>query len=494
MNTENVVNTPSGSSPNYQKIFRYVLIGIIAVIALAVVISIVGALIPDKFQDHGKNYIDYQLSEDGEAMFIFNGKKPVKLDEEITSDVRDLYVDYKQEYCVIRTGSGELHVINSKKVEKIAEDVSDVTLSAYGDSIIYIKDGDLYVGDVSKAAKAKKIDSDIDDISAVSPDGSAFSYTKVDEDDDESKVETYISKNGKKGEKYEKNDSEVFAISDGAKYVYYENEKGYYVNDTKLADAEDDFEEGCMNRDGSQFIYTTTTVDDEGETETKSYFVEKAKEKVNLSKDSYRDVICPAGSYSYLNGIELYNVSTLTGCAIGIGDNYYYLKNKKGDTEKISDLKSASYITMLDDGETVLFIKNDSLRSMNVTKPTKNATEYELDEDIDSLSCTSDGEHIYVLDADDTLYYVKSEKKMKKIDDDVKSYTVVKGGKVYFMSEDNEVYYANKSDSVKKVSGIGDDASYLNYYEKADDLYVLSEEAYFSVNGKKAKSLFNVGE
>lgn len=497
MNTENEVKKTSASSLNYQKLFRYVIIGIIAVIALAIVISVIGALIPDKFQDHGKNYVDAQLNEDGEAMFIFNGKKPVKLDEEITSDVAELLVDYKQEYSFVRTASGELHVITSKGVESVAEDVDDVALSAYGDLLIYLTDdGDLYVGEVSKADKAKKIDSDVDDISAVSPDGSAFVYTQVSEgeDDEEDKTELFISKKGKKGEKFDKKDAEIFAISDGAKYVYYENEKGYYVNDTKLADAEDSFEPGCLNRDGSQLIFTVAAVKDDEESETKTYFINKAKEKVSLAKESYYDVICPSGSFSSIGGIELYNVSSLTGCAIGIGDNYYYLKNKKGDTEKISDLKSASYITMLDDGETVLFIKNDSLRSLNVTKPSKNATEYDFDEDISSFRCTPDGEHIYVRDTDSTLYYVKSEKKLKKIDDDVNSFTVVKGGKVYFMSDDNEAFYANKSDSVKKISGIGGDASYFSYYQEADDLYVLSDEAYYSVSGKKAKSLFNVGE
>lgn len=509
MDTQNVVKTPADSSKNYQKMFRYVGLAIIAVIVLAVVISVIGALMPEKFEISGKTYALPMMNDDGEYEIIFNGKKPVVVDEDISSEVETYSTDYNQKNVIFLTESGELYVVNSKGAKKAAEDVDSYKLSAFGDTILYInEDGDLYVGEIAKADKAKKIDSDVTAIDAVSPDGGAFAYTcasddEKDEDEDEEKSslnvkgDVYVSKNGKKGEKFDEKNSVILAISDDAKYVYYQKESGYYVNETKLADSEDSFTIGCFNRDGSQLIYSSVDEkssddeDDDKKSEAKTYMVIKGKEKLSLAKGSYSTLLAPSGAKMTRNSRTFVNTSSLKDTAVLIGENYYLIKNKKGDTEKLSELKNADDIVMLEDGKTVVFIKNETLKTYNVTKYKKNATEYDLDEDIKDFSCTVDGEHIYVRDLDNTLYYVKSEKKMTKIDDDVSSnYEAIKGGKVYYVSEDAELYYAKKSDSVKKV--IGDEVLAIGYYAEANDVYTVTSDAIYSVNGKKAKKLINI--
>lgn len=508
MDNENVVKTPSDSSMNYQKLFRYIGLAIIALIVLAVIISVVGALLPEKFETRGKNYSLAIANDDGEYEVIFNGKKPVVLDEDVSSEVETYYTDYSQENVIFLTESGEMYVMNSKGAKKAAEDVDTVRLSALGDTILYIdEDGDLYYGDIAKADKAKKIDTDVIAINAVSPDGGTFAYTcasdeEEDEDEDgESSFtvdgDVFISKNGKKGEAFDEKNAVVLALSDDAKYVYYQKESGYYVNETKLADSEDDFTFGCFNRDGSQLIFSSVDVktsddeDDDNETEAKTYMVVKGKEKVSIAKGSYNTILAPDGAKATRNSRAFVNTSSLEDTAVEIGDSYYLIRNKKGDAEKLSELKNAEDIVMLEDGKTVVFIKNENLKTYDVTKYNKNATEYDLDEDIRDFSCTLDGEHIYVRDTDNTLYYVKSESKMTKIDDDVTSnYVSIEDGKVYYISEDAELYYAKKSDSVKKI--LSDEVFSVGCYAEANDVYAMTSEAIYSVSGKKAKKLINV--
>lgn len=510
MDNENVVNTTPASSPNYQKIFKLVGLGIVAVILLALVISIIGALIPEKFETSGKNYIDIEQNDDGEYVLIFSGKKPVTLDSDLSDKIEsqyDISSDYENKYAFVlveseeesddeeeaSSESSELYAITSKGAKVVAEDVETYMLSSLGDTLLYITyEGDLYVGEVSKPDKAKKIDSDVSFINALSPDGSAFAYTCYDEDAEEPEAEVFISENGKKGEKFGKKDSTVIGISDGAKYIYYtktndEGESSFYVNDTKLAGEDDSVGSAyAFNRDGSQLIFSVTDDKDK----TKTYIVNKAKDKAEIEEGSLENILTPSGAIGYSGSFPACNVSSFAKCAVMIGENYYYLKNVKGDAEKLGELKNADSVKLLDDGETVIFIKNGSLRTCDITKPSKAATEYESEDDIVGFTCTSDGEDIFVRDENDTLYYVKGKSNMKKIAEDVSRARAVKGGKVYFINEDDELFYAKKSGSSKKVI---DDVAGIYYYEEADDVFTKTEDTYYSVSGKKAKKIFNIG-
>lgn len=519
MYTENVVNKTSGSSLNYQKIIRYVLIGVVALIVLALVVSIIGAFIPDKFKTSGKNYIDITKNDDGEYVLIFSGKKPVTLDEEISKLIDGKYeisTDYANKYAVVLVEteeesdeesdedsleserSSELYVITSKGPEVVAEDVEDYLISAFGDTLIYVTyDGDLYVGELSKASKSKKIDSDVAYLNTVSPDGSAFAYSQVNESEDEDgaidvEIEVFVSKNGKKGEKFDKKDSTIVAISNDAKYIYYvksndEGKSSFYVNDTKLLGTDDTLTfDWCFNRDGSELIFSANDKKDE----TKTYLAVKGKNKVVIEDGEFYRVLAPSGSSSYAGGISSYNVASFKKCAVRIDDNYYYLKNTKGDVEKLSELKNADQIKMLEDGKTVIFTKNESLRSYDITKYSKSATEYESKEAIMGFTSTPDGEHIFVVDENDTLYYVKSKSSMKKVADDVDYAVAVKGGKVYFINEDDELYRGGKSGSPKKVE---DDILGFSFYAEANDFYAWSKDAYYSISGTKAEKVANIG-
>lgn len=523
MDNENVVQAnPAVAEKKPNQIIRYAIMGVIGLVVLAVVISIIGALIPDKFAIRDGNSIDWALNDEDQLVFVFNGKKMVEISDDVTEEM-DHYesyyyasTDYNQEYALFLTKSemnddgemeyGDLYAVNSKKYEKVAEEVSTYTLSAFGDTFLYVADGDLYYGKLSNPTKASKVDTDVVGVTSVSPNGKAFAYYKVDEkevenEDGEEETKTvsefYISTNGKKGEKFSKKDASDLIVSDGAKYVYYIKDEKLYVNDTKIADS-DEVETVMFNRDGSQMLYSLTKKsdsededEDENAGETKSYLIVKAGDKVTIGDGDLNGVICPVGSTGYNNGYY-YNTASFAKCAVSASDGedtvYYYLKNVKGDAEKISALKNASGIELLDDGKTVLYTKSGNLRSINIRKPDSDPVEYTgSDEDVSSFDCTTDGKDIYVRDTDGTLYYVKSKTKMKKIKDDVSGYRVTEDGKVYFRNDDDELYLANKSDNAKRVVS---DVTSMSYSYLADVLTVEADDQYGVVNGKKFKKLF----
>lgn len=519
MDNENVVQAnPAAAEKKPNQIIRYAIMGVIGLIVLAVVISIIGALIPDKFAIRDGNSINWALSDEDQLVFVFNGKKMVEISDDLTEEI-DHYesyyyvdTDYNQKYALFRTKTetdddgemeyGDLYVVNSKKYEKVAEEVSTYSLSSFGDTFLYIIDGDLYYGKLSNPTKASKIDTDVAGVSSVSPDGKAFAYYKYNEkkvEDEDGEEETknvteyYISTNGKKGEKFNKKDASDVMISDGAKYVYYVKDEKLYVNDTKIADSEE-IETVMFNRDGSQILYSLakrSDSDDDEATETKTYLIVKAGDKVAVGNGDLNGVICPVGAYGYSSGYY-YNTASFAKCAVSLSDDgdtvYYYLKNVKGGVEKISALKNASSLELLDDGKTVLYTKSGNLRSINIRKPGSDPVEYTgSEEDVSSFDCTTDGKDIYVRDTDGTLYYVKSKTKMKKIKDDVSSYRVTDDGKVYFLNDDDELYLANKSDNAKRVVS---DVTSLSYNYLADVVTVKADGQYGVVNGKKFKKLF----
>ncbi len=504
MDNENVMTQ---KAPNANKIIRYAILGVIAVVALALVISIITALIPNKFAIRDGNSITWRMNDDDQMVFLFNGKKIVELSDDVSEelDANSITTDYNQQYAIFVTEGeeddkgGDLYVVNSKKAVKVKGEVTDVSLSSFGSSFLFIADGNLYYGQLKNPTKVTKVDKDVSDINSVSPNGKAFAYEKIDEDDEETKTEYYICTNGKKGEKFGKKNAALVNVSDGAKYVYYTKDGKFYVNDAKICDL-DKLAGMAMifNRDGSQVIYSAKN--DDGE--VKTYFASKAKEKSAIETGTLYGIICPEGAANVVyNGAVFvyYNTSSLAKCALGIQDvdkegkyvvQYYYLKNAKGDAEKISAMKNADDIVMLDDGKTVLYIRNGDLKQIKISKPGSEPKEYSgAEEELISFQATADGKHIYVKDEKGTLYYVKSASKMKKIEEDVVRYVITEDGKVYFVNEDEEVHLANKSDKSKRVVS---DFEEWSYDSLSGVLTVEADGEFGTVNGKKFKKLFSV--
>lgn len=486
-NAESTPVVPTKKTP----IVRYAIIGIIAVVALALVISIISALVPGKFAIREANSIDWALSDDDELVFVFNGKKTVAIPDDITEDIDSEYgyyfaTDYNQKYAVFTAGKdNDLYVVNSKKYVKVADEVTDYQLSAFGDTMLYVSDGDLYFAELSKPTKAKKIDSDVTGISTMSPDGKSFAYYNYDEEDDE--YTCFVSKTAKKGEKKSKATS-IFEVSNGAKYVYYKTEEKVSVNDTKLCNVEDWSGSYCLNRDGSQIVFSAKTT----KGEVKTYLSNKGGEKVSIGDGSFNSVLAPSGATRYYTC----NVASFAKCAISVYDSedsenvYYYLKNVKSTGEKISALKGVAAVQLLDDAKTVIFVRKGDLRTTVISKPNADAKVYAgFEEDVMTFDATADGEYLYVLDEDSTLYFVKSLKKAAKVDEDVEGFIVMSDGTIYFSNDDDEMFVGKKTSKPKMIT---DDFSGVDYNTLANVFAVHSDDRYCIVNGKKLKKLFDL--
>ncbi|MBQ7354583.1 MAG: hypothetical protein IJW62_03595 [Clostridia bacterium] len=482
------------------------IIGGVALIAVAVLLFfLLSGSSSGKFAVPEGNSIQWDVNDDDQMAFLFNGETIVKVDDDLTAkmSVSSVRTDYNRRYAVFMTEGeysdtddyvyGDLYVVQQEKYVKAADEVKQFVLSPFGSSCFYVTDDELYYAMLSDPSKAVKVDSEVTGITCVSPDGKTVVYVKTveakdgeeeNEDADEPLYECYVSIEGAKGTKYEKKNAEVIAVSDGGSYVYYSKDDKFYVNDTKLADKEDlssllqDYY-GFMlafNRDGSQVLYTATNSDGK----TKVYISDHAGEKNVVASGSLGALLTPTGAsgFAAIHGFFVYNnTESLAECAVSVfelddsGDletNYYYLPNTLGDSEKISTLKNADNVMMLEDGKTVLYIKSGSLRMVNIQQPAAAPIEFSgTTEDIVSFDSTMDGECIYVLDEDGELYYVNNKERLTRIKPDVSNFTVTADGRVYFVNEDDDLYYATPNgESTKIASEVSGDT--LIHHEYAD--------------------------
>ncbi len=514
MDNENVVqSTQASKKPQLPPIVRYALMAVIAFVALSLVISILTALIPDKFEVNDGNSISWNVNDDDQLVFLFNGKDIVELDDEISKkvEIQSVSRDYHAEYAYFTTKSevdeekgtvnyGDLYVVDDKEAVKVADEVSNYRVGPFGDVLYYLSDGDLFTVKLKNAEKSTKIATDVDYLLTTSPDGDSVVYAKIDSEGEKAKTEYYVSVDGDKGQKFGKKDAAIVAISNDAELVYYTKDNKFYVNDTKLADSDKMSTSSLyFNRDGSQVLLTVANKDGD----KKVYLSVKEKGKNAVADGEISGFVTPAGAtrYSYSTITLCYaNTSSLKKMAIEVNEYdkddgksdtyYYYLKNTKGKSEKISAMKNASDVFMLDDGKTVYYLKSDNLRTLNVRKPDSEPTEYRgADEDIKDFDCSLTGEYIYVRDVDNTLYYVKNEDKMVKVADDVVSYRTLEDGKVYLLNEDDELGYADRSDKVKRVAS---DVDSISYNARADVATAEVDDSYGVLKGKKYKKLYAI--
>lgn len=493
------------AAPQPKKRFPLLLvliIGGVALIAVAVLLFfLLSGSSSGKYAVPEANSIQWDVNDDDQMTFLFNGETIINIDDDLTAKmaVSSIKTDYNKRYALFVTDGeysdtddyvyGDLYLVQQEKYVKIADEVKQFMLSPFGSSFFYVTDDELYYAMLSDPSKAVKVDSEVSGITCVSPDGKTVAYVKTTEskggdDEEETLVECYVSTDGAKGTKYEKKDSRIIAISDGGSYVYYFKDDKFYVNDTKLSDIESLSHKVqeyygfvlAFNRDGSQILFTATN--DDGK--AKVYISDHAGEKNSVASGSVGAVITPADSIGYtaIHGLFVYNnTESLAQTALAVfamdedtddlETNYYYLPNTKGDSVKISALKNAKNLMMLEDGKTVLYLKSGRLRMLNIQQPEAIPLEFSgAEEDIVSYDCTLDGECIYVLDDDGELYFVNNKERMTRIKSDVTEFTVTVDGRVYFVTDDDLYIATPNGESTKIASEVSGDT--LTYHVYAD--------------------------
>ena len=366
-------------------------------------------------------------------------------------------IDYSSDYSltVVEDADDVLYVVTKKGVVEIDEEVERFWVSAYGDTVAYMKEvedgvGELYLYHVSNK-KSTLIDEEAYEYAVVlSPDGKTVAYVgncEIEYDWYDYLVtgDLFVSKNLKKGEKVY-SDAMPIGISNSGKYVYYvKDAEKLYVNEEKISsDFSDEF---WFNKDLSELIFN-----DEGRAQL---FLAKKNETIQLKKDSFTRMISPGElvtSYNYLDDYDstVYDVDTFNETVMRIGGNLYFMSKNGEELEKISG--DIARYQMAADGKGFLYLDYDGdlYYIKDITKTT-DAEKIADDLDINRFYASEDLKKIYYV-SDDELFYLTKGKGTRIADVEQCVYSDEFG--VIFFSEDEELFYATTSSKSKeKIMG-----------------------------------------
>lgn len=477
-----------------KKNLKWIALAVVALILICIIASCASK--KDRFTRSADMENAY-MSAESDLLVSISGN-------EITTDEEIYSVNHSSDYSltVVETREDVLYFVKGNKLVEVDEEVDAYIISAYGDSIAYLKEvengvGELYLYNVAKE-KAEKIDSEAyEEYFVLSPDGKTIAYLgncEVEVDDwwgyDElTGGDVFVSKNGKKAEKRYK-DAIPVAVSNNAKYVYYiedvqENGK-FCVNDKKILADSTKLDEIIFNDDLTEMLYYA-----DGDTR---YFTAAKAKDVKVKSSYLYSVMMPENAVVHYidSDIYMYGIDTFNKSVISLDSGLYYMYDKGEETEKIAT--STYNLKMSDDGKSFLFVDGDEL--VRIKDVTKSREEVVVGEDLEisTLYTSKDLKKIYYIDYDEELFLLKKNGKSVSISDDVTSAIYSDKYDVIYFIEDEELFYATTSAKSKKsvaedvtdVAGGYD--SYVLYYVEEDD------EAEVYVMTKKNKSKFLFGE
>jgi hypothetical protein len=404
-------------------------------------------------------------------------------------------------------GGGELHLFDGKKkIKKIAEEVYDVKISDNGKAIAYLSEPEMdedtymttYTLNLYKGGKSKVIESGVSTEFCISPNGKTVGYTIAEYEEQDEDDEDYYSGSGdysyesfvwKGKSKSVGKDTQIIAVSDNYKYIYYVKNDNYYaqkkLNTDKKIKLGDSVESLRFNSDMSQCFYSE---------EGKAKIVSKAKE-INSLKDS--------GSLMTPSDITVKRESTDKYSRYGIAnfkdtfyttyDTVYHIDNKLQATKVIKC--DGAYLGK--NAKTVFYIKdpgqNGEIYKINGKKENAEPTLLVSDEyEPSSFVVTDNGKGIYYANDDDEIYYQRGTGKSKQVGEleegDYLDKTNLYKGKYLYWVEDAEV---------KRVKGSGNSKTVGNFYGDVTGVYCAldyinvsstddgEDYEYLSTNGKK---------
>lgn len=446
----------------------------IAAAALVLVILLI-IFVPKLFSGSGSGFTlrkDYvQSGKMGDEWLGFNkaGKvSKLENDESISNGTRSA----DGTLIVLLDSDDVMYIYDGSKFTKAAEEVKSFLLSFDGKTIAYTDEDDalyLYSG-----GKAKKVAEDVASLRAVSPDGKAVAYTKRSNDT----VRGYFY-DGKERE-IGKNMTPM-ALSAKGTYVYYTNQNGVlYVqkgensdNRQKIADS---VSSAVFNADGTQAVVNDGT---------KTYFSEKAGERVEISKSTIR-ILTPSRAMRDSRYVGVKNLKNQLYTSYVSGDGYtvFRLSSKLETTSLVRNVFSLS---LQEDGKTITYLKNDKLYLMNTS-----ASDPEgklLAGNVDAYISSVDGKiFLYENDEKETFIVNTNGKSQKVVGESVSEWAAVGKGFLYVI--DDELYFTTGGKG-SKLSGLSDDVEDLEG-DRDYAIIVCDDDAIFlTTDGKKLIKIYD---
>jgi len=449
---ENVEN-PSreeATSKNKQRTFnpKKLLAAAIAVVVVVVAIIVVVNIFKPAKYEKIKGAVAI-VQDNGTVAVVPNGKSKIEIDGQLRE--YNLNMDNTIAAITIRennsspsTDGYSLYLITDKS-QLISDGVYSFWLAASGSAVAYTKNSDSKAHTaelwIYSDGKNTKLSTDFysGDGCALSPDGKAAAFVTT----DSSGKNTGVIWNGKTTDLGK--DIEPFAISNGAKYIYYIRNNyirnnTYYVQKGTNTDTReklcDNMSNLFANKDFSQIVYSDNS---------NTYISVNGGGRQTLS-GVVNEFVVPDSSAAFNasnTDMVIYGIS-------GFADTYYqnsantlvYINNK---LESSNVARGVSSAFLADNGKTLTYLRSGTIykkRSNNA-----NAQDEKIvNKDVTSFAATADGNSVFYTTADE-LFYQKGKGKPVTVSNDlsyrnaIPSISLFKGSTLFFISDD-ELYYS----------------------------------------------------
>ncbi|MBR2409782.1 MAG: zinc ribbon domain-containing protein [Lachnospiraceae bacterium] len=496
---------------------------VLACVAILLLIFIPAVLLSgdDSYMKRSKDAIQNITEDDGTYYVRFADGESMKLDDsDVTSEVYSMdrsavcYFNEDDELViikdreVIRTGIDEAYGVRVSNEGKTVAYFSDYELASY-DNTLYGGLGSIAVGTLNlyyiKNGETLEIAEEAVINSAVlSPNGETVAYVaEYDASDD---FKGFYSVKGKEPVEVGK-EKRVFAIADKGAYVYYSDDDRIYAQKKRKEEeklASDLYNVNVfMNADHTEMLFWS---------DEKTYATVKAGEKKKVAGEQLNYAILENDAVTDAIYLSTEQRGTITVNYTGLDtfkEKLYYSNYnseifymlKKFEAEKIAS--NVSDYAVADNGESIVYIYGSDI--IKATRFAKGGEKTKLLNNADAYRIYADGKlkHIYFLNWEDELCYVKG-KKGKRIADDVTTATVsADGSYCYYVVEGEEFCFSKNGGKEKELLTV--DEGYVKCEFDLDDL---GEEAispekvlvkvkeddtitYYLMDGKKMKEFYS---
>ena len=414
--------------------------GLLVVLACIVVAVIVATQMPSskEFGFYTANILSVYDAEEEETLYVYNDKL---LSGSLEDSVYRTVTNLDGSVCAVLDYDNKLSVITKDNIIKVASNPRSFELSATGNVVAYINDKNtLLLYDIVNA-KTTIIDNDVlSEMVAISPDGSSVAYM-VQKDDDTVLYVYYKEETHKIGQNLT-----PIGVSNSAKQIYYYNRKnsGLYV--TSLGEENKKI---ASDLDGA-YIFNENHTQLAFCSDAEWYVTDKGGDKVKVFEASYYSIDMLLPQYTavkhsrYYDAIRTYAISSF-------GDQFYidysedalYYVNKKLEMEEVCTMDACQ---ISKDGSVIYFLDGDSLYKIESSKLDNIVS---IADDIEEFVITSNGDAVYYIDEDDTLWYQKGTKDAKRIADDVYDLVMTPDDYALFLTE----YYSYSGILYASING-----------------------------------------
>ena len=407
------------------KYLKFVGIGVAALILIIVAVNV---FTPPKYNIASDSVSVVRTKE--HTFVLFNKKEPVILEGLVHPRANSLgtaiaYLDNDALYCL---------QINDDAPKQIAEEVSHFSFTDNGKKIYYFKSGinfseDLFLYELGKSPQL--VVAGIDD-AVISPNGKTFAY---------SKDGNFFIQTNKAGTVDINSESSLEYISNDGKYLYYLRNDSLFVYTKRDSNKLGDFGSlVAVSRNGNEAVYTTNRG---------TYISVNGKDgiKITSARSDWVGVLQPRFAVGTVKSFIGETVST---------DNGIYRIGKNSDAmTKLTPNTNGSALSL--DGKWIVYADlKEYLYRVRVSDKTivPSALNPEPFYEID---ITADLKHIYYTDDEDRLFYIRGNRKPKKIADDVDEIHAGFDNKTFFIVKEGELYSTKNGRSLSRVTEVKGD-------------------------------------